>query len=93
MHYLHGTLRVLLLLLVCSAGLSCGTGNRQWADDKQKAFMDLCQQAVSDIMDRPESAEYCGCILDQLIEAYPDSLTINELPQETFDTFADHCTR
>lgn len=55
--------------------------------------MDLCQQAVSDIMDRPESAEYCGCILDQLMEAYPDSLTINELPQETFDTFADHCTR
>lgn len=93
MHYLHRTLRNFLLFTIGLAGLSCGPQNRQWAGDKQKAFMDLCQQAVGDIMDRKESAEYCGCILDQLMEAYPDSLTINELPQETFDTFAEHCTR
>ena len=86
-----------MLKLLLSAGLlvivsSCNT-NKVWPEDKQYAFLDICEQSVNDIMSRQEASDYCSCILNQLMEVYPDSLETEAIPQESFNKFAEKCTK
>ncbi len=79
----------ILLVIVLGAG-SCKQAS-VWPADKQEAFLETCGAAMGIPAEAPN--EYCNCVLDGLMEQFPDSLNTDNIPQAVFDSIAIQCLK
>lgn len=80
-----------LLLLIIFLGASSCQEEHAWPADKQEAFLETCGAA----MGIPEASpdDYCHCVLDGLMERFPDSLHTDNMPQGVFNSIALQCLK
>jgi hypothetical protein len=88
--YLH-SMKPFLLPCIIIVSLSACNRKTVWPDEDQQAFNDICSQAVYGLYSKEDGQAYCSCVLEQIMEAYPDPETSKDIPFEVINGYADDC--
>ena len=62
-----------------------------WPEADQKEFMDICEQAMYGAFDRDTNFSYCACMLEKIMDEYPDPEQQDEVSDDLILEFADAC--
>lgn len=76
----------LFLLAACSSGGSKKTAKSAWPEDQQKAFMENCTNTAQNGMDPDQAQKYCDCMLQKMMDKYPD---VNDAGNINIDEMTD----
>lgn len=68
-----------------------GCAPEPWPAEDQRSFMELCKQAVYGLYDTETGNTYCACVLEKMMEEYPNPDTSKDIPESAFETYAIEC--
>lgn len=74
----------LLLITACSP-------KSVWPEEDQNAFNEICTQAVYGLYSREDGKAYCSCVLEQIMDQYPNPETSKDIPFDIISDYADAC--
>lgn len=75
-----------------TSSASPGSGsNAGWSYSDQKAFMDKCVSGASTSLGSSGASSYCECMLDKLMQAYPNAKDVGNVSKEQMSSLANDC--
>jgi hypothetical protein len=81
----------LLSAVILIATLSACSQKSSWPVAEQNEFLELCDQAMSDLYEPAVTSEYCTCVLEHMMEDFPDANMTEDIPDEKFNEYAGYC--
>jgi predicted metal-dependent hydrolase len=73
---------VSILVFACSSNENKKAQGPNWTDYSKNTFLRECTNRAKEKMDSTKAAEYCTCIMGQMIAAHPDTTELDKMGQE-----------
>lgn len=62
-----------------------------WSEEQQNAFFSTCYKGTAENFDPDDAEAYCKCMLEHIMEIYPDPESIDAISEEEMDKYARNC--
>lgn len=82
-------------MMVCSCfvfiSFAACSSKATWSSEQKDAFFEMCYNGTASQFEPDVAENYCNCMLEKIMEKYPDPESIDDITMEEMHSYAFGC--